>query len=58
MRTGDAHKQGGKNIKNFFQQLIISPQNWFSLQSTISKKLKFLFYFDSLKSLKLRTMRS
>ena len=26
MRTGDAHRQGGKNIKNFLQQLTIFPQ--------------------------------
>ena len=57
MRTGDAHRQGGKNIKNFLQQLTIFHQIRFSLQSTTSKKLKFLFSFDSLKSLKLRAMR-
>ena len=58
MRTGDAHRQGGKNIKNFLQQLNIFHQIWFSLQSTIFKKLKFLFSFDSFKSLKLRALRS
>ena len=58
MRTRDAHRQGGKNIKNFFQQLTIFHQIWFSLQSTTSKKLKFLFSFDYFKSLKLRGMRS
>ena len=58
VRTGDAHRQGGKNIRNFFQQLIIFPQNRFSLQSTTSKKLKFLFSFDFFKGLKLRAMRS
>ena len=58
MRTGDAHKQGGKNIKIFLQQLTIFHQIRFSLQSKTSKKLKFLFSFDSLKSLKLRVMRS
>ena len=25
MRTGDAHRQGGKNIKNLLQQLTIFP---------------------------------
>ena len=58
MRTGDAYRQGGKNIKNFLQQLTIFPKIRFSLQSTTSKKLKFLFSFDSFKSLKLRAMRS
>ena len=58
MRTEDAHRQGGKNIKNFLQQLTIFPQIQFSLQSTTSKKLKFLFSFDSFKSLKLGAMRS
>ena len=58
MRTGDAHRQGGKNIKNFLQQLTIFPQNRSSLQNTTSKKLKFLFSFNSFKSLKLRAMRS
>ena len=58
MRTEDAHRQGGKNIKNFLQQLTIFPQIQFSLQSTTSKKLKFLFSFDSFKSLKLRAMKS
>ena len=58
MRTEDAHKQRGKNIKNFFQKLTIFPQNRFSFHSTTSKKLKFLFFSDSFKSLKLRAMRS
>ena len=58
IRTGDAHGQGGKNIKNFLQQLTISPQNRFCFHSTISKKLKFLCSFNSFKSLKLRVMRS
>ena len=58
MRTGDAHRQGGKNIKNFFQKLTIFPQNRFSFHSTTSKKLKFLFSYDSFKSLKPRAMRS
>ena len=58
MRTGDAHKQGGKNIKNFLQQLTIFHQIQFSLQRTTSKKLQFLFSFDSFKSLKLRALRS
>ena len=58
MRTRDAHRQGGKNIKNFFQQLTIFHQIWFSLQSTTSKMLKFLFSFDSFKCMKLRAMRS
>ena len=58
MRTGDAHRQGGKNIKNFFQQLTIFPQNQFCFHSTTSKKLKFLLSFYSFKSLKLRAMRS
>ena len=58
MRTGDAHRQGGKNIKNFLQQLTIFSQNRFCFYNTTSKKLKFLFSFDSFKSLKLKTMRS
>ena len=58
MRTIGAHRQGGKNIKNFLQQLIIFLQIRFSLQSITSKKPKFLFSFDSFKSLKLRAMRS
>ena len=58
LRTRDAYRQGGKNIKNFLQQLTIFPQNWFCFHSTTSKKLKFLFSFDSFKSLKLRGMRS
>ena len=58
MRTGDAHRQGGKNIKNFLQKLTIFHQIWFSLQSTISMKFKFLFSFDSFKNMKLRAMRS
>ena len=58
MRTGDAHRQGSKNIKNFLQKLTIFPQIKFCFHSTISKKLKFLFSFDSFKSLKLRAMRS
>ena len=58
MRTEDAHKQGGKNIKNFLQQLTIFHQIRFSLHSTTSKKLKFLFSFYSFKSLKFRAMRS
>ena len=58
MRTGDAHRQRHKNIKNFLQQLTIFPQNQFSFRSTISKKLKFLLSFDSFKSMKLRAMRS
>ena len=58
MRTIGAHRQGGKNIKNFLQQLTIFPQIRFSLQSTTSKKLKFLFSFDSFKNLKIRVMKS
>ena len=58
MRTGDAYRQGGKNIKNFLQQLTIFPKNRFCFHSTTSKKFKFLFSFDSFKSLKLRAMRS
>ena len=58
LRTRDAYRQGGKNIKNFLQQLTIFPQNWFCFHSTTSKKLKFLFSFDYFKSLKLRGMRS
>ena len=56
MRTEDVHRQAGKNIKNFLQQLTIFHQIWFSLQNTASKKLKFLFSFYSFKSLKLRAM--
>ena len=58
MRTRDAHRQGGKSINHMLQQLTTFDQIQFSLQSTTSKKLKFLFSFDSFKSLKLRTMRS
>ena len=54
MRTEDAHRQEGKNIKNFLQQLTIFPQIRFCFHSTTSKKLKFLFSFDSIKSLKLK----
>ena len=57
IRTGDAHRQGGKNIKNFLQQLTIFHQIQFSLQTTTSKKLKFHFSFDSFKSMKLRVVR-
>ena len=58
MITGDAHRQEGRNIKNFLQQLTIFPQDRLCFHSTTSKKLKFLFSFDSFKSLKLRAMRS
>ena len=58
MRTGDAHRQKGKNIKNFFQQLTVFSQNWSYFHSTTFKKLKFLFSFDPFKSLKLGIMRS
>ena len=58
MRTGDAHRQGGKSINHMLQQLTTFNQTWFSLQSTTSIKFKFLFSFDSLKRLKLRAMRS
>ena len=58
MRTEDAHRQGDKNIKNFLQQLTIFPQIRFCFHSTTSKKLKFLFSFNSFKSLKLKAMRS
>ena len=58
MITGDAHRQEGRNIKNFLQQLTIFPQDQLCFHSTTSKKLKFLFSFDSFKSLKLRAMRS
>ena len=58
VRIGDAHRQGVKNIKNFLQQLIIFSQNRFSFHNTTSKKLKFLFSFDSFKSMKFRAMRS
>ena len=58
MRTGDAHRQKGKNIKNFFQQLTVFSQNWSYFHSTTFNKLKFLFSFDPFKSLKLGIMRS
>ena len=58
MRTGDAHRQGGKSINHMLQQLTTFNQTQFSLQSTTSIKFKFLFSFDSLKRLKLRAMRS
>ena len=58
MRIGDAHRQGGKNIKNFLQQLTIFTQIRFFFLSTPSKKLKFLFSFDFFKSLKLKAKRS
>ena len=57
MRIEDVHRQGGKNIKNFLQQLIIFPQIRFCFHSTTSKKLKFLFSFNSFKSLKLKAIR-
>ena len=55
MKTKDAYKQEGKNIKNFFQQLTIFPKIWFCFYNTTFKKLKFLFSFNSFKSLKFRT---
>ena len=58
MRTRDAHRQGNKNIKIFLQQLTIFPQIHFCFHNTTSKKLKFLFSFNSFKSLKLKAMRS
>ena len=58
MRTGNAHRQGGKSINHMLQQLTTFNQIWFNLQSTTSKKLKFLFSFDSFKSLKFRVIRS
>ena len=58
MRTGDAHRQGGKSINNLFQQHTIFPQIRFCFHSTSSKQLKFLFSFYSFKSLKLRAMWS
>ena len=58
IRNGDAHKQGGKSINHILQQLTIFNQIRFSLHNTTSKKFKFLFSFDSFKSLKLGAMRS
>ena len=58
MRTKDAHRQEGKNIKKKFQQLSIFLQIWVCFHCITPKKLKFLFSFDSFKSLKLRAMRS
>ena len=58
MRTGDVHRQGGKSVKNLYQEHTIFLQIRFSFHSTTSMKLKFLFSFDSCKSLKLRAMRS
>ena len=58
IRNGDAHKQGGKSINHILQQLTIFNQIRFSLHNTTSKKFKFLFSFDSFKSLKVREMRS
>ena len=58
MRTGDAHRQGGKSINHLFQQHTIFPQIWFCFHSTPSKQLKYLFSFYSFKSLKLRVMWS
>ena len=58
MRTGDAHRQGGKGINHMLYQLTTFDQIWFSFQSTTSKKLKFLFSFNSFKSLKFRAMWS
>ena len=58
MKTEDAHKQEGKSINDMLQQHTTFNQIQFSLRSTTSKKLKFLFSFDSFKSLKLRAMRS
>ena len=57
MRVGRIRTRG-KSIKNFLQLLNIFSQIWYSLQSKTSKKLKFLFSFDSFKSLKLRAIRS
>ena len=58
IRTGDAHRQGGKGINHMLYQLTTFDQIRFSLQSTTSKKLKFIFSFNSFKSLKLRAMWS
>ena len=58
MRTRDAHRQEGKSINHMLQQLTTFNQIQFTLQSTTSKKLKFLFSFNSFKNLKLRAMRS
>ena len=58
MRTGDAHKQGGKSINNLLQQHKIFLQIRFCFHSAPSKQLKFLFSFYSFKSLKLRAMWS
>ena len=58
MRTKDTHRQEGKSINHMLQQLTTLNQIRFSLQNTTSKKLKFLFSFDSFKSMKLRAMRS
>ena len=58
MRIEDAHRQGGKTINHMLQQLNIFNPTEFSFVSTTSKKLKFIFSFDSFKSLKLRAMRS
>jgi len=57
MRTGGVHRQGDKSINHLLQQLAIFTQIWFSLQSTTSKNLNFLFSFDSFKSLKPRAIR-
>ena len=58
MRTGDAHRQGGKSINNLFHQHTIFPQIRFCFHSTPPKQVKFLFSFYSFKSLKLRAMWS
>ena len=51
MRMADAHRQWVS------QQLTIFLRIQFCFHSTTSKKLKFLFSFDSIKSLKLKVMR-
>ena len=58
MKTGDAHRQGGKSINHFLQQLTIFHPIQFSFQSITSKKFKFLFSFYSFKSMKPEAMWS
>ena len=43
MRMGDAYRQGGKNIKNFLQQLTISPKTGFAFMAQFPKSSSFSF---------------
>ena len=52
------NRRGVKSIKHFLYPHVIFTQIRFTLFSTMSMKLKFLFSFNSFKSMKLRALRS